>query len=131
MEHYFHQTERLVYDLAEWIKLAVELIGVAIILWGIVFSLVKYGGQLFGKQDVDYVPLRLSLARYLIVALEFQLAADILGTAIAPSWDAIGKLAAIAVIRTVLNFFLEKEMKEEVKEQKQQEREALERRMDE
>lgn len=54
--------------------------------------------------------LRLRLARWLAVSLEFELAADILRTAIAPTWDEIGKLAAIATIRTLLNFFLEKEI---------------------
>jgi uncharacterized membrane protein len=44
-------------------------------------------------------------------SLEFQLAADILSTAIAPSWDRIGKLAAIAVIRTALNYFLVLELR--------------------
>ena len=44
------------------------------------------------------------------VALEFELAADILRTAIAPSWSEIGLLAAVAAIRTALNYFLEKEI---------------------
>ena len=54
--------------------------------------------------------VRLRLARWLAVALEFELAADILRTAIAPSWDEIGKLAAIAALRTLLNYFLQKEI---------------------
>ncbi|WP_043801804.1 DUF1622 domain-containing protein [Deinococcus gobiensis] len=53
--------------------------------------------------------LRLGLGRWLAVSLEFLLAADILLTAIAPSWDDIGKLGAIALIRTALNYFLQKE----------------------
>lgn len=57
------------------------------------------------------------LSRYL--ALEFQLGSDILSTAVAPSWDQIGKLAAIAVIRTVLNYFLTKEMGEETNRRQQ------------
>ena len=57
--------------------------------------------------------VRLTLANHLSLALEFQLAADILSTAIAPSWDQIGKLAAIAVIRTGLNFFLAREIEGE------------------
>ena len=54
--------------------------------------------------------IRLELGRWLALALEFELAADILRTAVAPSWDEIGKLAAIAVLRTALNFFLRKEI---------------------
>ena len=54
--------------------------------------------------------VRLRLGRWLAVALEFGLAADILRTAIAPTWDEIGQLAAIVVLRTVLNYFLQKEI---------------------
>jgi uncharacterized membrane protein len=54
--------------------------------------------------------VRLRLGRWLAVGLEFLLAADILKTAVAPSWDDIGKLAAIATLRTLLNYFLEKEI---------------------
>lgn len=60
------------------------------------------------KEDV-----RLRLGRWLAVALEFLLAADILKTAVAPSWDDIGKLAAIATLRVLLNYFLEKEIDKE------------------
>lgn len=54
--------------------------------------------------------LRLRLGRWLAVALEFELGADILRTAIAPTWSEIGMLAAIAAIRTGPNYFLEKEI---------------------
>jgi uncharacterized membrane protein len=47
------------------------------------------------------------------VALEFQLASDVLQTAISPSWDQLGILAAIATIRTALHFFLSREMTNE------------------
>ena len=63
--------------------------------------------------DAAKESVRLRLARWLAVALEFALAADILRTAIAPGWDEIGKLAAIAALRTVLNFFLQREIAEE------------------
>ena len=54
--------------------------------------------------------LRLGLGRWLAVALEFELAADILRTAISPTWQEIGMLAAIAAIRTGLNYFLQVEI---------------------
>ena len=57
------------------------------------------------KEDV-----RLRLGRWLALALEFLLAADILRTAVAPTWSEIGQLAAIATIRTALNFFLQLEI---------------------
>jgi uncharacterized membrane protein len=47
---------------------------------------------------------------WLLLGLEFLLAADIVRTAIAPSWNEIGQLGAIAGIRTFLNYFLEKDI---------------------
>jgi uncharacterized membrane protein len=60
-----------------------------------------------------FTRIRLGLGRYLALGLEFQLASDILSTAIAPTFEEIGKLAAIATIRTALNHFLGKELREE------------------
>lgn len=54
--------------------------------------------------------LRLRFGRWLALSLEFLLAADILRTAVAPSWSEIGQLAAVATIRTALNFFLQREI---------------------
>jgi len=54
--------------------------------------------------------IRLRLGRWLALALEFELGADILRTAIAPTWAEIGQLAAIATIRTLLNYFLQQEI---------------------
>ncbi len=54
----------------------------------------------------------LRYARWLVAALTFQLAADIVETSIRTDWDAIGRLAAIAVIRTFLNYFLERDLAE-------------------
>jgi len=62
-------------------------------------------GQQFHGVYVQY-------ARWLVGGLTFQLAADILETSIAPTWDEIGRVGAIAVIRTFLNFFLERDLAE-------------------
>ncbi|MEV5877088.1 DUF1622 domain-containing protein [Streptomyces sp. NPDC052101] len=64
----------------------------------------------------EFNRIRLSLGRFLTLGLEFQLAGDILRTAIAPTFAEIGQLAAIATIRTVLNYFLGKEIEKERKE---------------
>ncbi len=65
-------------------------------------------GQHFHGGYVQY-------ARWLVAGLTFQLAADIIETAFAPSWDEIGQLAAIAAIRAFVNFFLERDMAQEEK----------------
>ena len=67
---------------------------------------------MFSKSFEGYLETRLMLSRFLVLALEFQLAADILATASEPSWEQLGRLGAIAVIRTFLNYFLSKEVKE-------------------
>jgi len=54
----------------------------------------------------------LHYARWLVAGLTFQLAADVIETSIAPSWEDIGRLGAIALIRTFLNYFLERDMME-------------------
>lgn len=66
------------------------------------------------SQLAGYVPrmrIRLDLGKSLALALELLLGADILKTAIAPTWNDIGQLAAIAALRTALNYFLERELR--------------------
>ena len=107
--------EPTVVNLVSWLKLLVELTGAAIIAIGIVLAFVGFVRVFIASEPENYNKIRLLLARYLALALEFQLGADILSTAISPSWDQIGKLGAIAVIRTALNYFLSMEMREERK----------------
>ena len=106
------EIEQTVVHIVEGLKLVVELIGVVIIGVGVIIATFEVLKTAIVRDRIGFGHVRLTLARYLALALEFQLGADILGTAIAPSWDEIGKLGAIAVIRTGLNYFLTKEMKE-------------------
>ena len=108
-------TESVIAMVVQWLRLGVETIGAAIITIGVIIAVYKLAAAILNRQTQDFNQIRLTLARYLALALEFQLGADILSTAIAPSWDQIGKLGAIAVIRTALNFFLTREMEEERK----------------
>ena len=105
--------EQVVIEGVQWLKLGVELTGAAIVALGVFIAGVRFVTTLFVRRETNFNAIRLVLARYLALALEFQLGADILSTAIAPSWTEIGKLGAIAVIRTALNFFLSREMREE------------------
>lgn len=58
-------------------------------------------------------------ARWLIAGLTFQLGADIIETAITPSWEDIGRIGAIAAIRTALNYFLERDL-DEIRERRRE-----------
>lgn len=107
--------EPTIVNLVSWLKLIVELTGAVIIAIGIGLAFTAFVRVLIASEPENYNKIRLLLARYLALALEFQLGADILSTAISPSWDQIGKLGAIAVIRTALNYFLSMEMREERK----------------
>ena len=105
--------EETVIWLVQWLKLGVEIIGATLVAVGVVMAVLLLIRNFFAGCGNDFVGVRLVLARYLALALEFQLGADILSTAIAPSWGQIGKLGAIAVIRTGLNFFLALEVKQD------------------
>ncbi len=67
------------------------------------------GRIIAGEPDAKEA-VRLRLGRWLAVALELELGADILRTAVAPTWNEIGQLGAIIVLRTALNFFLQQEI---------------------
>lgn len=105
--------EQTISNLVLWLRLGVEALGAAVIGAGILVAAYVILNTFRSSSQYSYNQIRLTFARFLAVALEFQLAADILSTAVAPSWDQIGKLAAIAVIRTALNYFLTQEIREE------------------
>jgi uncharacterized membrane protein len=87
--------------------LAAVIIGIVVIKTLMnYFSLLKSTSQKITKEEI-----RVQFGSSVAVSLELLLGADVLATAVAPSWDGIGKLAAIAVLRTMLNYFLERELK--------------------
>lgn len=102
-----------------WVKLGIEIFGATLVTLGVCVAIVHLIRTLVAGDSSDFTSTRLILARYLALALEFELGADILGTAVSPDWDHIGKLAAVAVIRTGLNYFLSMEMKAEIAVQKE------------
>lgn len=96
------------------VALAVEAAAVLAVAIGALEAIWHLSAEIFPGRRVAQ-PRRLiwiRFATWIILALEFTLGADIVRTAIAPSWDDIGKLAAIATIRTALNFFLARDIEE-------------------
>ncbi|MGD1704636.1 DUF1622 domain-containing protein [Dapis sp. BLCC M229] len=111
--NFIELTEYFLDEFVLILKIFIEAIAVFIIAFAVLKALAKMlrmrkNRKLFASEGT----IRLELGISLVLALEFLLAADIVGTAISPSWSDIGKLTAIAGIRTFLNFFLEKEIKE-------------------
>lgn len=109
-----------------------ETVGAVVIAVGVLRAVFRWLGQQLplSRTDTPTDSIRLGLGRSLGLALEFLLAADILNTAVAPSWNAIGKLAAIATIRTLLNYFLGRELQQEIKRRQADEDQQSTRRAD-
>ena len=106
--------EAAVSTVVQWLILLAEVTAASFIAVGLIMTLARMIRVLRQRVEFEgYEKARLTMARFLALALEFQLAADVLSTAVAPSWTQIGKLGAIAVIRTALNYFLGREIKEE------------------
>ena len=91
---------------------AVEILAAIIIGIAVIKTLYNYfQGLSKSIQKISKEAIRVQFGSSVAVSLELLLGADVLATAVAPSWNDIGKLAAIAVIRTLLNYFLERELK--------------------
>src|SRR6516164_7164266 len=90
---------------ASAVATVVEAVGVAIVALAVLVAAARFATAL-ARRTQPFPPenLRLDLGRSLALSLEFLLGADILRTAIEPSWEEIGRLAAIAAIRTALNY---------------------------
>jgi len=98
--------------LLENVALGVEVGAALFIAFGAVEAIYHIGLGLLGATESAFrrkqVWVRFGV--WLLLALEFELAADVLRSAISPTWDDIGQLGAIAAIRTFLNYFLEKDI---------------------
>jgi uncharacterized membrane protein len=101
-------------EIAGFIALAIEAAAVLVVSYGslqalagvIKSALDRTAGAMQGRE------IWLRFATWILLALEFALAADLVRTAVAPTWDDISKLAVIATIRTMLNYFLAKDIAE-------------------
>lgn len=102
----------LLRNYAQYVSWFAETIAITIILIGSLEAVVGMLRLVFrrGVAGVERRAVWLTFARWLVAALTFQLAADIVGTTSAPTWQEIGRLGAIAVIRTFLSYFLDREV---------------------
>lgn len=96
------------------ISFALNIIGALITIWGILISLFDFlKKEITRRKEAAQLneAIRIKLGSYLVLALEFFIAGDIVKTIITPSWESLGILGAIVVIRTVLSYFLTKDSK--------------------
>ena len=105
--------EEILVTAVDYLRLTIEAIGAAVVGYGAIATAIRFLLTLLGIRDDSNTEIRLFLGRYLALGLEFQIGADILSTAVAPTLDDVLLLGAIVVIRTVLNYFLSKELERE------------------
>src|SRR6516162_5337582 len=103
--------EEIFKTVAGYVALAVEAAAVLLIALGAAEALAHVLAKEF-RQHSPGVRRKawIGFALWLVLGLEFELGADVIRTAISPTWSDIGQLGAIATIRTVLNYFLEKDV---------------------
>jgi uncharacterized membrane protein len=101
----------------EYAVLAIDALALVVIVVGTAEAFVGGVRLMFSSPSLGHErrDVWLHYARWLVAGLTFQLAADILETSISTSWETVGRIGAIAVIRTFLNFFLERDV-EDVRE---------------
>src|SRR5688572_14982359 len=97
-------------QLAAGASLALEAVAILVILYGAGEAVLDIVTATRGRTTITRRAIWLHFARWLLIGLEFALAADIVSTVVAPTWDDLGQLAAIAGIRTFLNVFLERDI---------------------
>jgi uncharacterized membrane protein len=105
--------EEIAKTITVYISHSLEIISAAVIAVALIKLVLNYF-ESFTKKKTGLFAMqaRVTFGSAVAVSLELLLGADVLATAVAPSWDDIGKLAAIAVLRTALNYFLERELKQ-------------------
>ncbi|MDD4178750.1 MAG: DUF1622 domain-containing protein [Candidatus Margulisbacteria bacterium] len=96
-----------------YIVYAVSFLGMFVILWGLLMVVKDFLFGLFADDPQSKRRMRQKLGGYLVLGLEFFIAADIIRTITRPDWNDIGMLAAIIALRTVLSYFLGLELKEQ------------------
>jgi uncharacterized membrane protein len=106
--------ESLFFRFANAIALAAEMTAVVIVAVGTIEAAIRVAGIIARPTATHGARKELwrRFGMWLLLALEFELAADIVRSVLSPTWQEIGELGAIAVIRTFLNFFLEKDLEE-------------------
>lgn len=104
--------QSLLNDAAGYVVLVLQAVAVVIVASGsarAVFDIARTA-LLARSAAAGQRAVWLEYARWLVAALTFQLGADIVATSFAPTWDELGRLAVVAVVRTLLSYFLDREM---------------------
>ncbi len=114
MNGILEEITKIFFTIGESVSLLLEAISVICILTGLVLSI----SLALKIRNEDKTPLhnrvRMKFGGWLVLALEFQLASDIIKTTVNPTYENLIIVGVVAVIRTFLNYFLNKELRDEM-----------------
>jgi uncharacterized membrane protein len=104
--------EEWLKHIAGYVSLGLQAVAILVIVIGAIEAVIAICRFVLERNatNAEKRVVWLEFARWLVAGLTFQLAADIVQTTVAPSWDEVGRLAAIAAIRTFLTFFLDRDI---------------------
>ena len=109
----------IIHNVLQVVILTVSGLGAAVVVWGVIEAIVAFVSLKFSYTKEDPVSksetIRQHLGAHLLLGLEIFIAADIISSAVSPSWEKVGMLVTIVGVRTVLSYFLRMELKQGVR----------------
>lgn len=102
------------HNIINTISFVLNINGALIILLGVLISLFEFFKKEILKKEESMQlneSIRIKLGSYLVLGLEFFIAGDVVKTIITPTWESLGMLGSIVVIRTILSYFLTKDLR--------------------
>ncbi len=109
----------IIHKILEAVILTVSGLGTLVVIWGVLQAIVSFFAMKIATEKKDPVSesehIRQRLGAHLLLGLEIFIAADIISSAVSPSWEKVGILVSIVGVRTVLSYFLRMELKQGVR----------------
>ena len=96
------------------LHLVTMCLGIAVITLGVVLSVMDLAKMLYTKKNYDllYRQARMTLCKHIVFGLEFMLAGDVVKTIIMPDYHSLALLGGLVVIRTILSYFVDVELRQ-------------------
>ena len=118
MKETFELILKVFFQFGEGVSLLLEIISVMCIVIGLILSLLLFFKLIGHTRTPLHNRVRVKFGGWLALALEFQLASDIVKTTVSPTYENLIIVGAVALVRTFLNYFLSRELKEEMELEK-------------
>jgi uncharacterized membrane protein len=106
----------LIHQAVEIVVVGISIIGAMVTIWGVIEVVIGFLALKISRAGKDEIAmsefLRQKLGAHLLLGLEIFIAADVISSVVSPTWNKVGLLAAIVGIRTVLSYFLRREVRQ-------------------